>query len=165
MQKRRWMGTLSVVVVMGLSACRTNMVERTNLDSSTSTIPEEVDSSVTEGTQTYIGFLMDNVLHDETEGDIHYHIYIPDSYDGNEAYALFVTLPGYQGLYFQGVGENIRTEEFGFAAQNYNDHMIIVAPQLNDWRETSGRQTNVLTQYMIDPVSYTHLTLPTKLEV
>lgn len=36
------------------------------------------------------------------------------AYDGTKEYALYVTLPGYQGLYFQGVGENIRTEDFGF---------------------------------------------------
>ena len=57
------------------------------------------------------------VLHSEQEGDIHYNVYIPDSYDGTKEYALYVTLPGYQGLYFQGVGENIRTEDFGFEAQ------------------------------------------------
>ena len=46
-------------------------------------------------------------------------VYIPDAYDGTKEYALYVTLPGYQGLYFQGVGENIRTEDFGFEAQKY----------------------------------------------
>ena len=78
------------------------------------------------------------VLHSEQEGDIHYNVYIPDSYDGTKEYALYVTLPGYQGLYFQGVGENIRTEDFGFEAQKYNSEIIIVAPQLNDWGETSA---------------------------
>ena len=92
---------------------------------------------------------MDNVLHSETEGDIHYHVYFPDSYDGSEPYALFFTLPGYQGLYFQGVGENLRTEEVGFTAREYNPRMIIVAPQLSDWRETSARQTIVLLEYFL----------------
>ena len=86
---------------------------------------------VTEGTETYRGFRMDNVLH-APEGDIHYHIYIPDSYDGSEAYALFLTLPGYEGLYFQGVGENLYSERFAFEALNYNDRMIVAAPQLGD---------------------------------
>lgn len=49
---------------------------------------------VTEGTETYRGFVLDNVLHSETEGDIHYNVYIPDSYDGSTPYALFFTLPG-----------------------------------------------------------------------
>ena len=53
--------------------------------------------SVTEGSETDQGFLLDNVLHAQ-EGDIHYHIYVPDSYDGSESYALYLTLPGYEGL-------------------------------------------------------------------
>ena len=104
---------------------------------------------VTAGTETYEGFVLDNVLHSADEGDIHYNVYIPDSYDGSRPYALFLTLPGYQGLYFQGVGSNVRTEGFGFAAQDYNPEMIIVAPQLNDWQETSARQTIALTEYFL----------------
>lgn len=61
--------------------------------------------------------------------------------------ALFVTLPGYQGLYFQGVGENLRTEDFGFEAQAYDPTMIVVAPQLSDWGETSARQTIALVEW------------------
>ena len=78
-----------------------------------------------------------------------YNVYIPDAYDGTKEYALYVTLPGYQGLYFQGVGENIRTEDFGFEAQKYITDMIIVAPQLNDWGQTSADQTIELTQYFL----------------
>ena len=81
---------------------------------------------------------MDNVYHSKENGDIHYNVYFPKSYDGMKKYALYITLPGYQGLYFQGVAENIKTEDFGFEAQNYNSKMIIVAPQLNDWGETSA---------------------------
>ena len=101
--------------------------------------PEKVEN-VTIGSEKYRGFILDCVLHSEQEGDIHYNVYIPDSYDGTKEYALYVTLPGYQGLYFQGVGENIRTEDFGFEAQKYNSEIIIVAPQLNDWGETSADQ-------------------------
>lgn len=104
---------------------------------------------VTAGTEQYKGFLMDNVLHSDEEGDIHYNVFIPDSYDGSKPYALFLTLPGYQGLYFQGVGSNIKTEEFGFTAREYHSEMIIVAPQLNDWGETSARQTIALTEYFL----------------
>lgn len=105
--------------------------------------------NVTAGSEEYRGFLLDNVLHSQSEGDIHYNVYIPDSYDGTKEYALYVTLPGYQGLYFQGVGENIRTEDFGFEAQKYINDMIIVAPQLNDWEQTSADQTIELTQYFL----------------
>ena len=109
----------------------------------------EPELEVTQGTETYRGFQMDNVLH-APEGDIHYHIYIPDSYDGSEAYALFLTLPGYEGLYFQGMGQNLYSENFAFEALNYNDKMIVAAPQLSDWGETSAEQTIALTEYLLD---------------
>ena len=114
--------------------------------------PSSVSSSpeleVTEGTETYRGFQLDNVLH-TPEGDIHFSLYIPESYDGSEAYALFLTLPGYEGLYFQGVGQNLYSEDFAFEALNYNDHMIVAAPQLSDWGETSAQQTIALTEYLL----------------
>lgn len=78
------------------------------------------DGALTPGTDEYRGFLVDNVYHSKKNGDIHYNVYFPDSYDGQTSYALYVTLPGYQGLYFQGVAENIKTEDFGFEAQKYN---------------------------------------------
>ncbi len=106
--------------------------------------------NVEPGTEEYKGFMLDNVLHSENEGDIHYNLYVPQSYDGSKSYALFLTLPGYQGLYFQGVGENVRTEEFGFTARDYVPDMIIAAPQLNDWGYTSARQTIELTEYFLD---------------
>lgn len=119
-----------------------------------STVPPE--GNVTEGTENYRGFLLDNILHSETEGDIHYNLYVPENYDGSVPYALFVTLPGYEGLYFQGVGANLWAEEYGFEAQKYNAEMIVAAPQLNDWGETSADQTIALTEYLrthynIDP--------------
>ena len=52
---------------------------------------------VTEGSETYKGFVLDNILHSDAEGDIHYSVYIPKDYDGSEKYALFFTLPGYSG--------------------------------------------------------------------
>lgn len=108
------------------------------------------------GSEDIRGFQFDNVYHDSTEGDIHLGLYVPDSYDGSKPYALFVTLPGYGGYYFQGVGVNIRTEDFGTEAQKYNDEMIIIAPQLNSWDMASARQAVALTQrlmsyYNIDP--------------
>lgn len=106
--------------------------------------------NVEQGTSKYRDFVLDNVLHSETEGDIHYNVYIPEDYDGTESYALFMTLPGYQRLYFQGVGQNVMTEEFGFMARDYIPKMIIVAPQLNDWQDTSAMQTIALTEYFLD---------------
>lgn len=113
------------------------------------TLMADGSKSVTEGTEIYRGFVVDNVFHSANEGDIHYNVYIPESYDGSTPYALYFTLPGYGGLYFQGVAANIRMEAFGFEAQKYNDKMIIVAPQLNDWVETSADQTIALVEYFL----------------
>lgn len=86
--------------------------------------PEDIDF----GSEDIRGFRFDNVLHDKAGGDIHFGMYIPESYGGSKPYALFVTLPGYGGLHFQGVGVNIRSEDFGVEAQKYNEEMIILAP-------------------------------------
>lgn len=115
----------------------------------TVSMPSSSKQSVTEGTQSYRGFVIDNVLHSENDGDIHYNVYIPESYDGQKPYALYFTLPGYEGLYFQGVAQNLKLEAFGFEAQKYNSEMIIVAPQLSDWGETSADQTIALVEYFL----------------
>lgn len=103
---------------------------------------------ITPGTETYRGFTLDSVYHSD-EGEIHYNVYFPESYDGTAAYALFMTLPGYEGLYRFGAGANLRAEEFAFEAQNYIEDMIILAPQLNDWGMTSARQAASLLDYFI----------------
>ena len=94
--------------------------------------------------------MIDNVYHSPNDGDIHFNVYVPESYDGGKPYALFFTLPGYEGLYFQGVARNLEAEAFGFEAQKYNPEMIIVAPQLSDWRETSASQTIALLEYFLE---------------
>lgn len=114
-----------------------------------------VTDDVTPGKQMMRGFLNDNVWHSENNGDIHYSSYIPDSYDGSEPYALFVTLPGWEGLYFHGAGANM-VEDFGPESLKYSDRMIVVSPQLDDWGQTSAEQTVALTEmltraYNIDP--------------
>ena len=148
---------LTAALQLGFSACGGDVPPQPqgepagNLSDTAETAapPEDSGVSVTAGTQTDRGFVLDNVLHDPQEGDIHYNVYIPDSYDGSEPYAVFFTLPGYEGLYFQGLGANLQ-EDFGFAAQDYNDKMIVVAPQLSDWGETSARQTISLVEYFLE---------------
>ena len=110
----------------------------------TASIPGEI----TVGTQVQRGFINDNVLHSPEYGDIHYSSYIPESYDGSEPYALFITLPGWEGLYFQGVGANL-FEDFGTEAIKYNDKMIVLSTQLNDWGETSAKEAIALTEYFL----------------
>ena len=50
------------------------------------------------GAEQEIVFRMDQVYESETEGVIHYNLYVPDSYDGSVPYALYVALPGWGGL-------------------------------------------------------------------
>ena len=158
--KKRGISLLLAVIVIGFSGCSSSNME--NDRSHEPTISENVSSYnsedeedrgtntlVTEGTEMYQGFLLDNVLHSETEGDIHYNLYVPENYDGSTPYSLFVTLPGYEGLYFQGVGENLKIEAYGFEAQKYKENLIVAAPQLNDWGETSAEQAIALTEYLL----------------
>lgn len=121
--------------------CRVTVVSKANAE------PDKKE--ITVGTSYYRNFLVDNVYHSEKNGDIHYNVYFPDSYDGKKKMALYITLPGYQGLYFQGVAENLKTEGFGFEAMKYNPDMVILAPQLNDWGETSANQTIALVEYFL----------------
>lgn len=87
-------------------------------------------------------YITDTVLK-QTKSGLEYVAEGTESYDGSKPYVLYFTLPGYGGLYFQGVAANLRSEEFGFEAQKYNNsEMIVVDPQLNDWGETSANQTS-----------------------
>lgn len=104
--------------------------------------------SIEFGTLVERDMIVDNVLHSEQQGEIHFSCYIPDSYDGSKPYALFVTLPGWEGLYFQGVGKNLG-ESFPFEARKYNNEMIIISAQLDDWGETSANMAITLTEYFL----------------
>lgn len=114
---------------------------------------------MTSGDEVYEGFSVDNVLHSADEEAIHFSLYVPESYDGESAVPLFITLPGYQGLYFNGANQNLLTEQFAFAARDYNEDMIIAAPQLNDWGQVSADQTIALTEYLERAYSIDHVYL------
>lgn len=162
--KKRLLLLLTLILCVSVTACtsRGGQTETQSLAQSDAesrpekTVQEDAGSrpgktaQETEGTEIYRDFRVDNVFHSDSEGDIHYNIYIPETYDGTKPYALYFTLPGYGGLYFQGVAANIKTEEFGFEAMKYNEEMIIVAPQLNDWGETSADQTIALAEYFLE---------------
>lgn len=109
---------------------------------------EQNSDKIEFGTQIKNDFIVDNVLHSKIQGDIHFSSYIPNEYDGSEPYALFITLPGWEGLYFQGVGANL-VEGFPFEAKKYNDKMIIISTQLDDWGENSANMAIELTEYFI----------------
>ena len=109
--------------------------------------------SIEPGTQEYRGFTVDSIVHTAKAGDIHYSIHFPDSYSSDIETPLFITLPGYQGLYFQGVGQNLFTEEFAFAASAHDSELIVVAPQLSDWGERSADQTIALLEALMSAYS------------
>lgn len=44
-----------------------------------------------------IMFQMDQVFMSDTEGTIHYNLYVPESYDGTVPYALYMALPAGAG--------------------------------------------------------------------
>lgn len=135
-----------VIIITFLSACTKNkeITESSSLPITPTPLIETSNLKV--GNDTYRGFILDNVLK-SSYGDIHFNSYFPQIND-NEKIDLFVSLPGYNGLYFQGVGANLKTENFVFEALNYNDKMMIVALQLNDWGKTSANQTIALVTYL-----------------
>lgn len=95
-------------------------------------------------------FELDNVYHALDGGDVHYSALFPASYDGTRPHALFVTLPGWEGLYFHGVGENLRQERFAQEALRYVDDMVVIAPQLKDWERTSADRTIALVTHFLN---------------
>lgn len=92
-------------------------------------------------------FNIDEVYKSPSDGEIHYGVYFPDDFDSNKEYDLYITLPGYEGLYFQGVGANLEAEDFALNAVRMRNDLIVVAPQLEDWEETSANQTIALIEY------------------
>lgn len=124
-------------------------------NSDTKSSNAEVNGTLETGKKTDRGMIVDNTLHTDDLGDIHFSSYIPKSYDGSEPYALFITLPGWEGLYFQGVGANLQ-EDTPFEARNYNDKMIILSTQLDDWGETSADMAIRLTEYFLQNYNIDH---------
>ena len=101
---------LAISMQFSLSACERSPAETASVspappaqtqelpeDSQGPSSPPQEEEEVTAGTEWYRGFRLDNVLHSETEGDIHSPIYLPDDYDGSNPYALYLTLPVTRG--------------------------------------------------------------------
>ena len=80
------LGVLCAAVLAGLPGC--------GAEGETAAEKQAPPDEITVGTTLQRGFVNDNVYHSEF-GDIHYSSYFPDSYDGSEPYALFITLPGW----------------------------------------------------------------------
>lgn len=126
-----------------------NNLEETNMIENT--LNENVidRANIEIGTTEERGFIIDNVLHSDVQGDINYASYFPEGYDETKQYAIYFALPGWEGLYFQGVGANME-EPFPYEAQKYNKDMIIISPQLDDWQEESANDTIELVEYFLN---------------
>ncbi|WKY42948.1 prolyl oligopeptidase family serine peptidase [Eubacteriaceae bacterium ES2] len=153
--------TISITMVMLsiISGCETNQITNSsegqitmNSDATNITMDPKAKTNSLEdiiiGSDRSRGFINDNVYNSAEYGDIHFSSYIPENYDGSKPYALFITSPGWEGLYFQGASANM-VEDFGVEAINYNSEMIVISTQLNDWGETSAEETIALTEYYI----------------
>ena len=97
--------------------------------------------------------MLDNVLHDPERGDIHFNLYVSEGYDGSQPVPLYVALPGWEGLYFQGAGADLKWETIPFAARDFDPDMIIASAQLNDWGMTSAHDAVALTEYLMSAYS------------
>ena len=152
-----------IVVLIGLSVYllkqressynNSENMEIANVDSNTETEESIVgDDSLEVGTIERNGFIVDNVFHSRNQGYIHFTSYYPENYDATKDHAIYFALPGWEGLYFQGVGANMQ-EPFPFEAQKYNSDMIIISPQLDDWGEESANDTIALVEYFLNNVN------------
>lgn len=108
------------------------------------------NETMTLGSQEDRGFILDNVLHHPQRGDIHFSLYLPNSYSPLRPVPLYIALPGWEGLYFQGIGADLKWETLPFEAQKLYPDMIIASAQLNDWGMTSALDAIALTEYLME---------------
>lgn len=100
------------------------------------------------GTKKQRDFILDNTLK-INNNIIHYTSHFPNNYDKNKKYPIYFALPGWEGLYFQGLGENMN-EDYPYEAQKYVKDLIVISPQLNDWKEKSANDTIELVNFFLN---------------
>ncbi|WP_229772037.1 prolyl oligopeptidase family serine peptidase [Olsenella porci] len=105
------------------------------------------EAKFTQGSRVDRGFVVDDSL-DVGGRTLHFSLHVPDGYDGSAAYRLYVSCPGWEGLYFQGVGANL-VEDFPFVANDYIPNMIVASPQLDDWGQQSADDVVALTEWLL----------------
>ncbi len=107
------------------------------------------DPSIDASGQTYDGFELDDIFRAPSGASVHFSARVPEPIGAGTPQALFVTLPGWEGLRFQGVGENLRQERFAQEAAARDPAMIVLAPQLDDWGQTSADRTIELVEHFV----------------
>ena len=148
--KRFYLVVILAVLLCVTGCSKSETLKETRSNDNKTIMKDENSNNYMEVGKTKIkGFVIDNVLHSEKQGDIHFTSYYPDNYNDNEEYAIYFALPGWEGLYFQGVGSNMY-ESLPFEAQKYNEKMIIISPQLDDWGEESANDTIFLVEYFLN---------------
>lgn len=93
--------------------------------------------------------MVDNSLETPSGRTLHFSLYVPAGYDASRTYPLYIACPGWEGLYFQGVGANLQ-EDYPFEALNYINDLIVASPQLDDWQEQSAQDVIELTEWLFD---------------
>lgn len=150
---RRAFLVLAAAVPLALAGCSATE-SSTASEGSDPDFREATDSSgpsgyvLAEGAQVDRGFVVDNALQTPAGRTLHFSLHVPDSYDGSVPYALYVACPGWEGLYFQGVGANLQ-EDYPFVANDYIADMIVASPQLDDWGEQSAADVIELTEWLL----------------
>lgn len=109
-------------------------------------IRDNESSEIEFGKKKKGNFIIDDTLKVKNK-TYHFSSYIPEDYDTTKKNNLYISLPGWEGLYFQGVGTNME-EPFPEESLNYDDNLIVISPQLDDWSEQSADDTIFLTEYM-----------------
>ena len=108
--------------------------------------------TLVEGSRVERGFVVDNALETPSGRTLHFSLHVPDAYDGSAPYALYVACPGWEGLYFQGVGANLQ-EDYPFVAKGFVPDMIVASLQLDDWGERSAADVIELTEWLLGAYS------------
>ena len=88
---------IAAVLAAGLTACtkaKPALAVTETTQEHRNTAQADTEAGHEKDSETYRGFTLDCVFHSEQEGDIHYNLYVPESYDGSVPYALYITLPG-----------------------------------------------------------------------
>lgn len=108
-----------IVVIIGIiyyskinKSPNTDVVNNMPIQSETSNKSNNIEnteqkSSIEKGTTERRKFIIDNIYHSDSQGDIHFSSYYPENYDKTKKYAIYFALPGWEGLYFQGIGANM----------------------------------------------------------
>lgn len=147
MKKKAIIGIIILILFIILAAIL--IINQNKIIENNESDANEIEGTSQNSSRQEADFQIDLVYHNDGR-DIYYSAYIPENIDSLSSVNLFITLPGWEGLYFQGVGVNLQYEDFAFTAQDINPSMIVLAPQLEDWQEQSASDTIALTKYYQD---------------